>query len=251
MKFEVIHLKIAICDDDSRCLEHVLDLIHDYDEECKDHTLEPVRFFSPEELLKATKNSVFYDIYLLDIMMPHINGIQLGEALRTAGVEGKIIYLTSSKEYALDSFRVRAFHYLIKPVEKAPFFQVLDEALHSVRIKKDKGMILKTKEGTSRLTFDSILYAKLSKRSIIYYLTNGKTLESNTLRGTFADSVSELLEDKRFVLCGVSTVINLHHVTAVQNETVVFLDTEQIYFNKKLCRELRGNWNNYWTSEEV
>ena len=188
-------MKIAICDDDSRCLEHVLDLLHDYDEECKDHTLEPVRFSSPEELLTTTKQGVFYDIYLLDIMMPHINGIQLGEALRATGSEGKIIYLTSSKEYALDSFRIRAFHYLIKPVEKAPFFQVLDEALHSIQIKRDKGMIIKTKEGTSRLTFDSILYAKLSKRSIVYHLTNGKTLESNTLRGTFADSVSEIGEN--------------------------------------------------------
>lgn len=244
-------MKIAICDDESACLEHLYLLAKDYQEERKDRQLFFEQFSSPEDLITATRHGNYFDIYILDIVMPGKNGIELGELLRDAGADGKIIYLTSSKDYALDSFRVRAFDYLLKPAEKFPFFQTLDEAINSIQRKKEKALVLKTKDGTSRITFDSILYAKLSKRIITYHLTNGKILESTTLRGTFADSVKELLLDQRFCLCSVSTVVNLHHITSVQNETVVFDNHEQIYFNQKLCRELRIQWNTYWTSEEV
>lgn len=244
-------MKIAICDDDSACLEQIHLLTTEYQEERKDKQLLFEQFSSPEDLIAVTRQGNYFDIYILDIVMPNKNGIKLGEILRNAGADGKIIYLTSSKDYALDSFRVRAFDYLIKPAQKLPFFQVLDDAINSVHRNKDKALVLKTKDGTSRITFDSILYAKLSKRIITYHLTNGKILESTTLRGTFADSVRELLLDQRFFLCSVSTVVNLHHITSVQNETVVFDNHEQIYFNQKLCRELRIQWNSYWTSEEV
>ena len=50
-----------------------------------------------------------FDIYILDIIMPGCSGIQLGKDLRRADPDGKILHLTSSAEYALESCRVKAF----------------------------------------------------------------------------------------------------------------------------------------------
>ena len=243
-------MRIAICDDEAICRARVLDIAHDYMEERKDKSVSFEVFSDPCALLDAIRAGDAYDIYVLDIVMPDLNGIDLGQALRNEGVEGKIIFLTSSKEYAIDSFRVRAFDYILKPVEKEFFFTVLDEAINSIHIKKDKSVIIKTKEGNARVSFDSIFYVSLSNRSLIFRLAGKKVLESTTLRCSFSEAVSELLADPRFAQCGVSTVVNLHHVTAVENEGAIFNNEERLFLNKKLSRELRVVWNNYWISQE-
>ena len=242
-------MKVAICDDDRLCRARVTDVAADYQEQRQDKDVSFEVFSLPEELLRSVQNGSRYDIFILDIVMPGLNGIQLGQALRTAGADGKIIYLTSSKEYALDSFQVRAFHYLLKPIERDAFFSVMDEAVAAISLKQDKSLIIKTKESNARITFDSILYAELSKRAVVYYLTGGKTITSTTLRTTFTEAVQELLADRRFTLCGASMAVNMHHITMIESEGVVFQNTNRVLLGKKACRELRTAWNLYWITE--
>lgn len=243
-------MRVAICDDDNFCRAQVLDIATDYAEERKDKDVVFELFSEPEALLRATRENGNFDIYILDIVMPGMNGIELGQALRDDGVDSKIIYLTSSEEYAIDSFKIRAFHYLLKPIEMEVFYAALDEAISSISIKKDRGLIVKTKENSARITFDSIIYAELSKRAIIYHLVGGKTVETTSLRTTFIEAVQELLADKRFALCGASMVANMHHITMVESEGIVFMDTHRVFLGKKACRELRSAWNDFWISEE-
>ena len=226
-------MKIAICDDEASCRAQIYDLLCDYVEDRKDKEIQVELFTSPEALLRTVQEGSIFDIVILDIVMPGMNGIQLGQALRNESIDQKIVYLTSSEEYALDSFRVRAFDYLLKPVEKKTLFPVLDEAISSIHIKKDKSLIIKTKETNARVTFDSILYAELAKHAIVYHLIGGKTVESTTLRTTFSEAMQELLTDRRFLLCGTSTLVNLHHITMVENESIVFQDTLRVFLNKK------------------
>lgn len=243
-------MKIAICDDETRCRGRIFNVVSEYAEERQDKEIAFKLFSDADALLDSVRKNGNFDIYILDIVMPGTNGIQLGQALRAEGEEGKIIYLTSSSEYALDSFRVRAFDYILKPVERDSFFSVLDEAISSINIKKDRVLVVKAKEGSVRITFDSIMYAELKGRSAVYHLVGNKTVESTTLRIPFTEAVSELLRDDRFSLCGASMAVNLHHVTAVETEGLLFDDVERVFLGKKACRELRSVWSNYWINEE-
>ncbi|MEE1154206.1 MAG: LytTR family DNA-binding domain-containing protein [Acutalibacteraceae bacterium] len=247
-------MRIAICDDEAIFRAHLLDIAEDYREERKDKKIF-FEFFQNHKLywkqVARLVVSIYIYIYILDIVMPDINGIQLGSILRYDGIDGKIIYLTSSEEYALDSFRVKAFDYILKPITKEAFYKAIDEAINSIHIKRDKSAIIKTKDGIARVSFNSILYVESSNRALIYHLTGGTMVESTTLRGSFATAVSELLADSRFVCCGVSIVVNLHHITSVENEGVVFHNTEHLFLNKKLCRELRSTWSKYLFDEET
>lgn len=78
-------------------------------------------FFAAHEF--ATVES--RNIYVLDIVMPGTNGIKLGQKLREAGYNGKIIYLTSSEEYPLDAFKVKALNYIIKPITEKVFYEAM------------------------------------------------------------------------------------------------------------------------------
>ena len=242
-------MKIAICDDERRCLDQVLSVADEYIKDRPDRHLSLVSFSHPEDLLEAAEKVGGYDIYILDIVMPHMNGIQLGTKLRENGYDGKIIYLTSSEEYAIDSFRVKPYHYLLKPIEKEDLFRLLDEIYEIVAHERKSVFLIKAKESNMTVGYDSLLYAELVKRAILYQLVGGKTIEGTTLRTSFSEAVAELLSDRRFVLCGSGMLINLHHVKAVEADSLVFRNGTRVYLGKKLCRDMRVEWNKFWFEE--
>lgn len=238
-------MRIAICDDEARCLEQVTAIAGQYVRDRKDKKITVSTFSHADDLLEEAEKIGGFDIYILDIVMPDMNGIQLGMQLRDMGYDGKIIYLTSSEEYALDSFKVRALNYIIKPITEKDFYAAVDEAVELLYEKKEKHILVKAKERSVKLPLDSIMYAELSKRVVTYYLENGTAVESTTLRTTFTDAVAELLADRRFVLCGAGMAVNLDHVTSVEGEAVTLGENHRIFLAKKTCRELRMSWSKY------
>jgi DNA-binding LytR/AlgR family response regulator len=122
-------LTVGICDD---CAEQV-DLLKRYldDYQGEDELIfvsatEPYLFL--EQVRQMHPNLVF-----LDIDMAHLNGIELGEKLKEIDARTIIVYVTAHEKYALDAFRVRAFHYLLKPLTKERVAAVWLEALAFIR----------------------------------------------------------------------------------------------------------------------
>jgi len=238
-------MKIAIVEDEAVCLEQVAAVAREYAAERTEQKMTVDTFSHPEDLLEAAMRIGGYDIYILDVIMPNMDGIRLGKQLRDAGDEGKIIYLTASPEYAVDSFRVKAFDYLLKPIDKAAFCQTVDEAVEAISQKKNKSLLVKTKTKSVKLPFDAIMYAEFHSRAITYYLTKGRREVSMTLRTSFTDAIAELVADKRFAACGQSMVVNLDHVTEVENDAVIFDGTYRALLGEKNCRKLRLVWSAY------
>lgn len=243
-------MRIAVCDDEAICLEQTMEAAQQYAAAHTDRRFRFDAFSHPDDLMEAAEKIGGYDLYILDIVMPDTSGIDLAAALREAGYDGKVIFLTSSRDYYPDAFRVRAFDYLIKPVKEAPFTKALEEAAALIAEKKDKFLLVKTRDRSLKLDYDTILYAEFTRRAVCYYLAGGRMVESLTLRTTFAEAVAELLADARFALCGQSMVVNLEHITAVEHEAVVFGTTYRPFLGEKLCRKLRGVWSTYLFDEE-
>lgn len=236
-------MNIAICDDDKYCRENITEIAEQY---CRINSDVGFTVFDDgESLIEKAKKIGDFDLYILDVVMPEMNGIELGSALRELGCDGKIIYLTSSEEFAIDAFRVKAFNYILKPIKKDGFFAAVDEALEAVRKKKEKYVIVKTKEKSVKLAFDRIIHAQLINRAVSYRLTKGETVESVTVRSSFSEAVQELLRDRRFMLCGTSTLLNLQHISSVESEAIVFSNGDKMLFTAKTCREIRSAWCDY------
>lgn len=240
-------MKIAICDDEKAMLEKVAELIDEYK---KTRAEADIAVFSdPEELLEAAFKCGGYDIYILDVVMPQMSGIELGMKLRENNYDGKIIYLTASEEFAIDSYKAQAYQYLLKPVDKNALFSALDGAIALQNEKTQRSIIVKTKENSIKINFNSILYTELSKRAIDYHLTNGSVIRCTTIRTGFPEAMAELIRDKRFKLCGKSVCVNMYYISSVESECIVFKDKEKIYLPKKTCSEIRSAWCDFWFGE--
>ena len=171
-------LRLALCDDDPQQRASVGALLQEY------AALRPALaaklsiFSSSWELLADEEEGACFDLYVLDVVMPEVSGIELGVKLRELGRSGAIIYLTISPEYAVDSYAAQAFYYLMKPVEPERLYQVLDQAVAA--LEKRRAIILETQscntaaisfyehEGFRLIGFDSCCYSNndISKKEV-------------------------------------------------------------------------------------
>lgn len=242
-------MKIAICDDDALCLGSVLDLVTEYTRQ-KEQEISVSTYTRASDLMEDSQRIGGYDIYILDVLMPRTNGIELGLQLRDAGFDSRILFLTSSTDYAIAAFKVKASDYLLKPVKKDELFSALDEAIVSLSGKREKGLVIKTRENSVNLSFDSILYAELDRKTVVYHLVNGKTIEGAAIRTSFAEAVQELLRDNRFAMCGTSMVVNLYYIQVVDSDILIFRTGHRTHIGRRASRELRSVWSNFWFNGE-
>ena len=73
------------------------------------------------------------DIAFLDISMPSLNGIQLAKKLKRANPKVNIIFTTAYEEYALESFKIHASGYVLKPVNAAKIKEEIDSLRHPIQ----------------------------------------------------------------------------------------------------------------------
>ena len=118
-------MNIAICDDDRDYRKIISFYVKESEVFSKFSIAE---FDTAEDLLAASSKDVSFDIILLDIEMGEINGIEAGKRLRTANPNCIIIYISSFPKYAIDSFDNEPLHYILKPIDKDKFFEVLRKA---------------------------------------------------------------------------------------------------------------------------
>ena len=240
-------LHIAICDDEQIWIENTKELLKEYLEKHPQYTAKIHSFLSGMELLEYTESNGGFDLYILDIVMTGMTGIETGLSLRRNADKGIIIYLTTSKEYALDSFDTNPYHYLVKPVDKMKMNTILDKVFYMLTEKKNKGISVKTKEGVKRICLDDIIYVELVNRNICYHLKDGQLVVGNQQRVSFTEMMLPILKDERFCRCGASFVLNLHYVKLVNKDEVHFSNGEELLtLPKSACAMVLSEWLDYW-----
>ncbi len=244
-------LKIALCDDDAAELERTAELVNAFFAQRPEIPAGLTRFGEARDLLDALERGEDFDLYLLDVLMPGLNGIETGKAIRRLGRDGAIIYLTTSPDYAVDSYQARAFYYLLKALERERLFQVLDEVADVLLKRQDAAAIIHTAGGLRSIPLSDILYVERVDRLMRYYLVGGETVDSRTLRGSLREGAATLLTDERFALCGASFVLGLHHVKSIERGRALLDTGEWVSVSMNACAELKRAWMNYWLGGEL
>ena len=199
-------LKIAVCDDSPEFLQLAVDMVERWTEQSRIQT-EIYRFDNGDALL--AKNAVTHmDIIFLDIIMPLQSGIDTAKELRQSDNAVKIIFLTSSPEFALDSYEVKAQGYLLKPVTYEKVKETLDECSHSFD-EEPKNIVLKTAFGYQKLYFHDIEYAEAQNKRVVFFLRTGKTVEAAQPLHSLEDRITE---NDGFFKCHRSYLVYLPNV---------------------------------------
>ena len=157
-------IQIGFCDDDLSVLDELHELLGSYRAE-HNADIAPTAFQSPFELLASIEKGARFDILLLDVLMPGENGIEAAREIRQYDSNVKIIFLTSSAEFAVQSYTVGAYFYQLKPIWPESFFRLMDSVIAACSRESSASLILRCKTGISRIDLDQLLYCEVLGRT--------------------------------------------------------------------------------------
>ena len=209
-----MNISIALCDNSSKIYLDIISLINEQIPNAN------VRTFRSAEAMLKTED--IFDIYLLDIK--GINGIEVAKELRKKqnNMEHSrsiIIFITGYREYMEEAFDVQAFHYLIKPLNKIKFSQVLKCAckeLKAMEIQHENYILLKFENQQQKVPLKDIIYIESNNKKVsIHTMSN-----LYEVRGKMEDF--ELTLGELFYRCHRCYLVNFSKITAYnQNEIKV------------------------------
>jgi len=225
--------QVAICDDNINDGQHTLALAKQI---LLDRSIEAdfSLFTSPRELLEdINQNSRQFDLLLLDILMGKTNGIQLAQALRNEGSRAALIYTTSSRDYALDGYKVQANDYLLKPIEK----DTLDASIGRI-LKHYDNLLVEIDGMLKSISISEIRYAEASANYVILRTANHE--ETARLRATLSETLGKLGKE-RFARCHKGYLVNLEQIREVRATQILLHDGSTIPLGRQYRAELQKN----------
>lgn len=235
-------MKIVVCDDSIEDLAELERLLTKYKESNPNRRLEVEQFKNAVKLYQKIQENNLADIYILDIVMLEKTGIDIGTQIRRISKESVIIYITSSDDFALEAYGVRAIRYLLKPVSEEHFFEALDYALSLTKAETDRIYPVKTKDGLMAVSYSKIEYIENYSRVLNIWLTNGETIKSIFIRKSFNEEIKEILEDKRFIQVHKSFLINMDYVKKITQGSVLMESGKTIPISKTRTAEVRKEY---------
>jgi len=206
-------LKIAVCDDNIMDLSNMVSLLDNYKILQKHkHIIEYTSYHSAVDLIAAMEMGQQYEVVLLDILMPFMTGMDAAKEIRKFNQNVKIIFMTSSPEFAVESYSVSAYYYALKPIGKETLNSLLDKVISELEIQKEAIILVKGKNGLSRVYINRLEFAEVIGKTIFYHITDGSVIEAF---GSMSNLEKELLTNLNFIKPHRSYIINLLHIDTI------------------------------------
>lgn len=240
---------IALCDDETNELEKTERMLSSYEKKHPEMDFLVERFENAGELLyKVQQQNFAPDFIFMDIYMPGKMGIEVVRELRSMGNKSKIIFLTTSRDHALEAYSVDAVQYLVKPVSMEALFLVLDRFLSGMEEKKRPQYLLFKMEGRiQRVAANDIVYCEAQRKTQKLYLTDHT---QGVLRMTMTEIYEMLSRYQEFVRVGIGYIVNLEHIDYLNAQELQMDDGKKIYLPRGSYQPLRDRYFAYYCGEK-
>lgn len=242
-------MRIAVCDDQQRERDSLAKNLTQYRVE-RNAEVSWTLFSSTVELIQAIHKGQRYDLILLDILMPGLDGMAAAKDIREIDKRVAIVFLTVSPDYALASYSVKARHYLLKPVSRDALFSLLREVESELAEEDAQMLVIDTKSGLQRIRVDRLEYCEIVGRTIYYHMANGVVLEGS---GNMGELEQMLLNLPCFIKPHRSYVVNMDYIVGVNSRSFVIdmRSMKQIPIPKARRGEVRDTVRLYLDGKKV
>ena len=212
-------LNIAICDDNIGDLSNMVSLIGDYQALQRDkNSIHTSSFQNAFDLIASMGGGQNYDLVLLDVLMPYLTGMDAAKEIRGFNQDAKIIFMTSSPEFAVDSYSVNAYYYALKPLWKEQLFVLLDKVIAESQIHLGNSLLIKSKTGLTRIYTSRLEFAEVVGRTIFYHLSDDAIIEAT---GTITQLENMLIDNPGFIRTHRSYIVNMEHIDTLRQREIL------------------------------
>lgn len=205
-------VSIAVCEDDNNDLARLRDVLNEIKLPCDFAVSE---YSSAESLIWDIETEhKHFDIFFLDIYLNGINGVEAARRIRAEYENALLIFVSASEGFYREAFDVYAFHYLIKPVNKNSFAEVLVRAVKAIDRNRDEFLKITYRGKSSTLKYSDITYISSMNHSLKYHMNDGKEYTSYGK----LDELALRIKSDLFVRCHKSFIVNLAYVSEMTAE---------------------------------
>lgn len=245
--------RIALCDDELQELEKIEKMLDDYGKKYPGLELMTRRFEHAEELLLHVREEKYMpDLIFMDIYMPDQKrnsypfGMEAAKKLRNMDYKGKLVFFTTSREYALEAFDVQAWQYMVKPVSEDKLFPVLDNLRRDIEEEQKKFILLRIEGKLMKVSLNDIVYCEAQGKKQWLYLINGTRY---LLRMTMSEIYELLSCYQEFVRLGVTFIVNLGYIGSLSAKEAYMDNGMKIYLPRGTYKGLREQYFSYYCRE--
>jgi DNA-binding LytR/AlgR family response regulator len=217
-------IRVAICEDEAPIREEILRLAEGYGDGYVVDAYE-----SGDALLAAGEQ---YDLYMLDIQMPGISGMELARVIR----EGQeypgpmILFITAMGKRMQEAFDVQAYHFLVKPLNEEKFHSVFTGAIRELeRRQTQEQIIIKHAGVTHSIPLGDILFVESDKKKVV--------LQTRTGSVEYYGKISEFEERPHFFRCHRCYIVNMEHIVRYNGVVITLTDGQEVSISRKLYPE--------------
>lgn len=206
-------IRVGIVEDDPRYAEQLKSFLSDYTRESGE-TFRTSVFSDGAQLVFDYQPD--YDILLMDVEMPKMNGIDAAREVRKIDQEVTILFVTSMAQYAIEGYRVQAKAYLLKPLNYIGFSLEMQSAIASLKNRTTRYLLVNSEDSTVKLPAGRITYLETDGHDLVYHTADGKIYRT---RSSMKEADASL-RNLSFARSSVSFLVNLAYVQRVTQDTV-------------------------------
>lgn len=236
-------LRIAVCDDRKEDRDIMCRYVQEF---CRERMLQAeIKVFDHPDNLISECEKLRPHIYILDIVMPMVNGIQAARELRWNQPDAQIIFATSEESFALESFDVNPVNYILKPVKREKLFETLGLAIKRIHLEEENAVTIKVKGGYRTLQLDDIMYLDYRNHVVSYHLLSGEVISTSTLRIGFTEYLNQYHSGEYFVLCHESVAAAVRAIDKLTRTELMMRNREILPVAKSRYAQVSEKYMNY------
>ena len=205
-------IQVAVVEDDPAERARICSCLEFY-EKTEDMRFQVSEFPTGEAFLGNYRPE--FDIVLMDIQMPGMDGMETARALRRMDPTVILVFVTNMPQYAVLGYEVSALDFVLKPINKYSFALKLKRAVARTIKRQDEYIPIKAEGEIVSIRIASIQYVDMEDRHVVYHTTEGNYPEPITLKQACAK-----INRNYFVYCNRSFLVNLRYVSGVNKELV-------------------------------
>lgn len=196
------------------------------------------KYQNGKDLLESNHNQ--YQIIFLDVDMPDENGIFIAEKIRKTNQDVEIIFVTALIQYAVEGYKVKAYRFILKPIEYEDFvFQIKDLLLHLNNIEKNS-LTLTKKHQTYTVKIDEIIYVEILDHYLTYHCTKYNLTVNGTMRKLEND-----LKNYSFSRIHNSYLVNLEYISEIKCQTLFMTNGDELPIARSKRDAFRQSYLNF------